>query len=266
MARRDPTDTGFGCTPGWAWSWPANRRILYNRASADPAGRPWNARKPYLFWNGKKWAGGDVPDYKPEILPSEGVAPFIMNADGVGHLFALGGMAEGPFPEHYEPFESPLARNPLNSRILSNPAARLYPGDKERLGAPAEFPHVATTYRLTEHFHFWSKHGLIPAVLQPEPFVEIGEALAQQKGIRNGDKIVVRSKRGEIRVKAMVTKRIHPLRVDGKEVHTVGLPLHWGYEGLTKPGYLVNTLTPFVADANIQTPEFKAFLVDIQKA
>jgi formate dehydrogenase major subunit len=266
MARRDPTDVGLGATPGWAWSWPANRRILYNRASADVAGRPWNPKRTLMAWNGKKWSGGDVPDMRPEAAPSEHVAPFIMNPDGVGHLFALAGMAEGPFPEHYEPFESPLAANPLHGKVLPNPAARLYPADRARLGAATEFPHVATTYRLTEHFHFWTKHGKIPAVLQPEAFVEIGEALAKEKGIRNGDRVIVRSKRGEIRTKAMVTKRIRPLRVDGKDVHTIGIPLHWGYEGLTKPGYLINTLTPFVGDANIQTPEFKAFLVDIRKA
>ena len=193
--------------------------------------------------------------------------PFIMNADGVGQLFALGGMAEGPFPEHYEPFETPLDEEPaLAQRRLSNPAARVYPGDKERFGTAKDFPFVATTYRVTEHFHFWTKHTRIAAVLQPEAFVEIGEALAKLRGIRNGDLVVVRSKRGQIKVKAVVTKRIQPLQIEGKEVHTVGLPLHWGFEGLTKKSYLVNTLTPFVGDANIQTPEFKAFLVDVEKA
>jgi formate dehydrogenase major subunit len=266
MTRRDNTDpSGLGCTPGWAWAWPANRRILYNRAAADPAGKPWSARRPYVLWNGKKWVGNDVPDYKPDAAPAEGLSPFIMNPDGVGHLFALGGMAEGPFPEHYEPFESPLAKNPFG-KSLANPAARLYAKDKERLGTPAEFPLVATTYRLTEHFHFWSKHTHIAAVLQPEAFVEIGEALASERDIKSGDRVVVSSRRGEIRLKALVTKRIRTLMVDGKPVHTVGLPLHWGYEGLTKPGYLINTLTPFVGDANIQTPEFKAFLVNIKKA
>ena len=125
---------------------------------------------------------------------------------------------------------------------------------------------MATTYRLTEHFHFWTKHTRIAAVLQPEAFVEIGEELAKLRGIKNGDRVVVKSKRGVIKVKALVTKRIHALKIEGQEVHTVGLPIHWGFEGLTKPGYLTNTLTPFIGDANIQTPEFKAFLVDVQKA
>jgi formate dehydrogenase major subunit len=266
MARRDPADpSGLGCTPGWAWSWPANRRILYNRAAADPAGKPWSARRAYLSWNGKKWVGPDIPDYKADVAPGEGMAPFIMNPDGLGHLFAPTGMVDGPFPEHYEPFESPLAKNPFG-RSLSNPAARLYAKDKERLGTPAQFPFVATTYRLTEHFHFWSKHTRIAAVLQPEAFVEIGEALARERGINNGDRVIVSSQRGHISAKALVTKRIRALTIEGKPVHTVGIPIHWGFAGLTRPSHLINTLTPFVGDANIQTPEFKAFLVDVRKA
>ena len=267
MARRDAADpSGLGNTLGWAWSWPANRRILYNRASADPSGAPWDPRRRYVYWTGKRWDGADVPDIRPDAAPGENVFPFIMNPDGVGHLFALGGMVEGPFPEHYEPFETPLSQNPLSPRSLSNPAARIFPGDRERLGTAPDVPFVATTYRLTEHFHFWTKHARIPAVLQPEAFVEIGEDLARLRQIRNGDLVLVRSKRGQIKVKALVTKRIRPLSVEGKEVHTVGLPFHWGFEGLTRPGFLTNSLTPFVGDANIQTPEFKAFLVDVRRA
>jgi len=266
MARRDASDpSGLGATGNWAWSWPANRRILYNRASADTSGKPWDPNRKYVFWNGKKWTGADVPDIKPDAAPDGGMEPFIMNAEGVGRLFAVG-MAEGPFPTHYEPFETPLEKNPLSPKALSNPAARVFKGDRDKLGTAKDFPFVATTYRLTEHFHFWTKQAAIPSILQPEPFCEIGEALAGQRGIRNGDLVVVRSKRGQIKLKAMVTKRIQPLKVEGKEVHTVGIPFHWGYEGLTKKGYLVNTLTPSVGDANIQTPEFKAFLVDVQKA
>jgi formate dehydrogenase major subunit len=134
------------------------------------------------------------------------------------------------------------------------------------MGKPPEFPFVATSYRLTEHFHFWTKHAAIPSLLQPEQFVEIGEGLAELRGIKNGDLVVVRSKRSEIRVRALVTKRIGPLMIESKEIHTVGIPIHWGFRGLTKPGYLINALTPFVGDANVQTPVFKAFLVDIRKA
>jgi formate dehydrogenase major subunit len=266
MARRDAADpSGLGATGGWAWSWPANRRILYNRASADPAGKPWDPSRKYLFWTGKKWAGNDVPDMRPDAAPEEGVNPFIMNPEGVARLWAPA-MTDGPFPEHYEPFETPLEKNPLAPRSLSNPVARIYPSDRERLGTAKDFPIVATTYRLTEHFHFWTKHVQSEAVLQPEPFMEMGEALASQRGIKNGDMVVVKSKRGQIKLKAVVTKRIRPLTIEGKEVHTVGIPIHWGFDGLTRKGHLVNTLTPFVGDANIQTPEFKAFLVDVQKA
>jgi len=266
MARRDASDpSGLGSTPGWSWAWPANRRILYNRASADPAGRPWDQSRSCIYWNGKRWVGNDIPDYRPDAAPTEGVSPFVMNADGVGHLFALGYLADGPFPEHYEPFETPLERNPL-SAALSNPVARVFESDRHKLGTAREFPVVATTYRLTEHFHFWTKHARISAVLQPEPFLEMGEELARHKGIRSGDRVMIRSRRGRIILRAVVTKRIRALRIQGRQVHTIGIPLHWGYEGLTKPGYLVNTLTPSVGDANIQTPEYKAFLVDVQKA
>jgi formate dehydrogenase major subunit len=266
MARRDPSDpSGLGATLGWAWSWPANRRILYNRASSDPAGKPWDPNRRYLSWTGKRWAGADIPDYRPDAAPDEGVNPFIMNAEGVARLWAPA-MVDGPFPEHYEPFETPIDTNPMHEKVVSNPVARVFPSDRERFGTSKDFPYVATTYRLTEHFHYWTKHTRIAAVLQPEAFVEISEALARKKGIRKGDRVVVKSKRGQIVARAVVSKRIPTLKVAGREVETVGIPLHWGFEGLTRPGYLVNTLTPYVGDANIQTPEYKAFLVNIEKA
>jgi formate dehydrogenase major subunit len=269
MARRDTADpSGLGVTPGWAWSWPANRRVLYNRASCDPAGKPWDPRRALVKWDGAKWVGADVPDYKPDVAPEEGMSPFIMNPEGVGRLFAIDKMVEGPFPEHYEPFESPIAANPLHKQEVAktNPGARIYAGDRKNLGTPEEYPYAATTYRLTEHFHYWTKHTQIGATLQPEQFVEIGEALAKEKGIRPGDRVKVWSKRGQIFAKAVVTKRIQPMKVAGKVVHTVGIPIHWGFEGVAKPGYLANTLTPFVGDANVQTPEFKAFLVNVERA
>ena len=265
MARRDAADPrDQGITPGWAWAWPANRRILYNRASADPAGKAWNPAKPIIEWNGSRWTGIDVPDYGPTIAPSEGVGPFIMNDEGLGRLFARGMMAEGPFPEHYEPFESPV-ENVLHPNVRTNPAARIYPDDKAALGTSADFPYVATTYRLTEHFHYWTKHALINAILQPEQFVEIGEALATEKGIAQGGWVCVASKRGAIVCKAYVTKRIKPMTVDGKPAHVIGVPLHWGFTGQTLKGYPANVLTPSVGDANTQTPEYKAFLVNVEK-
>jgi formate dehydrogenase major subunit len=269
MARRDNADPfGNGQTLNWAWAWPANRRILYNRASADPAGKPWNAKHKLVWWNGTAWTGSDVPDFKADSNPVDGMGPFIMNPEGVARFFALDKMTEGPFPEHYEPFETPIDTNPMNTnpKAISNPAARVFKGDMEVFGKAKDFPYAATSYRLTEHFHYWTKHCQINAVLQPEQFVEIGEELAAEKGITAGDKIKVRSNRGQIIAVAVVTKRLRAMMADGKKIHHVGIPIHWGFKGMTKPGYIANTLTPFVGDANTQTPEFKSFLVNIEKA
>ena len=264
MARRDASDPReAGIAPNWAWAWPANRRILYNRASADPSGKPWNPAKSIIEWNGSKWVGLDVPDYTA-AAPSENVGPFIMNGEGLGRLFALDQLVEGPFPEHYEPFESP-SENVLHPKVHSNPAARVFPDDRAGFGTSAEFPYVGTTYRLTEQFHFWTKHALINAILQPEEFVEIGEALAKEKGIEQAGWVRVSCKRGSMVCKAYVTKRIKPMTVDGKPTHVIGVPLHWGFTGQARKGYGANTLTPSVGDANTQTPEFKAFLVNVEK-
>jgi formate dehydrogenase major subunit len=270
MARRDNSDpTGIGQTLNWAWAWPANRRVLYNRASCDRTGKPYNPNRQLIDWNGSAWGGADVPDFPAGENPAGGMGPFIMNPEGVARFFARSGMAEGPFPEHYEPFETPLGYNPLNPhqpQATNNPAARVFPDDREAFGKAAQFPHVATTYRLTEHFHFWTKHARLNSILQPQQFVEIGEALAKEIGIATGERVKVSSNRGYIKAVAMVTKRIRPLTVDGKVLHTVGVPLHWGFMGVAKPGFLANTLTPSVGDANSQTPEFKAFLVKVEKA
>ncbi len=268
-ARRDTADpTGLGVFPGWGFAWPANRRILYNRASADAHGKPWDPSRRYLAWNGSSWAGGaDVPDMRPDAAPDQGVGAFIMNPEGVARLHAVG-MNEGPFPEHYEPFETPVGVNlmcPTNPKAVSNPAARVFKGDLEAFGKKEEFPYAATTYRLTEHFHFWTKHARSNAITQPAPFVEIGEELAKEKGIKQGDTVKVRSNRGEVVAKCVVTRRMKALQVNGKPVHHVGIPIHWGFKGVTQNGYLANALTPFVGDANSQTPEFKAFLVNIEK-
>jgi len=272
MARRDNSDPWqIGQTLNWAWSWPANRRILYNAASSQPNGKPWDAKRKLVQWNGKAWGGADVPDIRPDANPEDEnrVQPFIMTAEGVARMFAPTGMAEGPLPEHYEPFESPLKNNPMhpnNPLARANPAARVFKGDMEAFGKPSEFPYVATSYRLTEHFHYWTKNVMTSAIIQPQQFVEIGEELAKAKGIKNGDQVKVSSNRGFIKAVAVVTKRIPQLDVDGQKVDTVGLPNHWGFVGVAKPGYLVNTLTPFVGDANTQTPEYKSFTVNIEKA
>jgi formate dehydrogenase major subunit len=173
-------------------------------------------------------------------------------------------MRDGPFPEHYEPFESPVA-NALHPKVGPSPVARVFKGDMEVFGKPQDFPYIATTYRLTEHFHFWSKHVQINAVLQPQEFVELGEELAREKGIAGGDMVEVRSNRGRVRAVAVVTRRIKALTVDGKKLHIVGVPLHWGFTGAARKGFGANQLTPYVGDANIETPEYKAFLVDVKK-
>ena len=269
-ARRDNSDpSGLGQTLNWGFAWPANRRILYNRASCNLAGRPWDPSRLVIEWNGSKWVGNDIPDMRPDARPEEMVMPFIMQQEGVGRLFALGKMKDGPFPEHYEPFESPLAKNPMhpdNPETKCNPAVRIFMGDLDAFGKPDKFPYVGTTYRLTEHYHYWTKHSKINAILQPEQFVEIGEELAMEKGISSGSQVTVSSNRGFIKAVAVVTKRIKALDVDGRKVHTVGIPIHWGFMGVAKNGYLTNTLTPYVGDATAQTPEFKAFLVNIEKA
>lgn len=269
MARRDNSDpTGIGNTLNWAWAWPANRRVLYNRASADLQGKPFNPRRKLVEWNGKSWGGADVPDFGAALAPETGAGPFIMNPEGVARFFARRAMNEGPFPTHYEPFDTPLGYNPMypdNAKATSSPAARVFANIWETFGKADEFPHVGTTYRLTEHFHYWTKHALVNAITQPEQFVEIGEALAEQLGIKAGDRVQVSSKRGYIKAVAVVTKRMKAMKIEGRDIHHVGIPIHWGFKGLTKPGFLANTLTPFVGDGNTNTPEFKTFLVKVEK-
>jgi len=272
MSRRDNADPwGIGQTLNWAWAWPANRRILYNAASCAPNGKPWDPKRRLMMWDGKAWIGADIPDIKPDANPNDPnrIEPFIMTAEGVARLFAPTGMAEGPLPEHYEPVESPLPSNPFhpgNPKVRFNPAARVFKDDLASFGTAQDFPYVGTTYRLTEHFHYWTKHVLTSAIIQPEQFVEIGEQLAQAKGIANGDWVKVSSKRGYLKCIALVSKRIPQFDVEGRKIDMVGLPNHWGFIGIAKTGYLVNTLTPFVGDANTQTPEYKAFIVNIEKA
>jgi formate dehydrogenase major subunit len=263
MARRDNTDPDeTGIYPRWTFSWPANRRILYNRASCDLSGKPWDPSRKIIEWNGDKWTGYDVPDVPPTAKPDV-MMPFIMNAEGVARLWVRGLMRDGPFPSHYEPFESPV-ENVVAPKLRGNPAARVFKGDMEQFGSVKDFPYVGTSYRLTEHFHFWTKHVWVNAVLQPEFFVEISEVLAKEKGITPGSWVRVWSNRGAVKAKAVVTKRLRPLICDGKTVHVIGVPLHWGFTGVARKGFGPNSLTPFVGDANVETPEFKAYLIDIE--
>jgi formate dehydrogenase major subunit len=250
---------------GWGFSWPANRRVMYNRASADAEGQPWDPLRAGIAWNGHQWVG-DVPDIKPDSPPGT-YGAFIMMPEGVARLFA-GTFNDGPFPEHYEPMEAPVD-NVLHPAVTSNPVSHRFTTDKDVYGTKEEFPIVCTTYRLTEHFHYWTQHqeaGLLNEI-QPGFFVEIPEALAEQKGIANGSQVKVVSARGEIRGVAMVTRRLRPLKIDGKEMWQIGFPIHWGYAG--EPGHtgpLANLLTPSAMDPNTWTPEYKAFLVRLEKA
>ncbi len=268
----DPTGMGFFAN--WAWSWPLNRRVMYNRASADLDGKPWDPTRPGITWDGSKWVG-DVPDYPATMDPHDPASwlPFIMNGEGVGRLFS-NSMIDGPFPEHYEPVESPVA-NPLHPSNSASPVAFLYDqaaGRPNRFGDAKEFPYIATSYRLTEHEHYVTQHVPHLVQLQPKAFVEIPYELANEKGIKNGEQVRVSSKRGKLEVAALVTKRLGALTVAGQKVYQIGIPIHWGYVGLSAdsdPGkgryWLANALTPFVGDANARTPEFKAFLVNVEK-
>lgn len=267
MDRRDNTVSGTSVTPNWAFAWPANRRILYNRASCDPSGKPWDPSRVLIEWNGERWVGPDVPDFSAESAPSAGMNPFIMNEEGVGRLFCARKLVDGPFPEHYEPVESPIGTNPLHPDVVQTPALRLFDSVKDRIGTHEDYPYVGTTYRLVEHFQFWTKAVKLLMIAQPEQFVEISEELAKEKRIKKGDWVKISTKRGYVKARAVVTKRIVPLQINGKTVHQVGLPLHGGWENVSgRKQYLINTLTPFVGDCNTQTPEYKTFLVNIEKA
>jgi formate dehydrogenase major subunit len=279
---------------GWAFAWPANRRVMYNRASADPAGRPWpkEARlarrygtpgaRGYVYWDpaAKKWAGLDVPDFAPAKPPTaaanpkgvgletqDGASPFIMNADGKGWLFAPVGLKDGPLPTHYEPWESPV-HNAVY-RQQSNPVAITWnvPGNTYAPVGSPDFPHVCSTYRLTEHHLSGVMTRWLPwlAELMPELFCEISPELAAEISVANTGWVRVTTPRGSVRAKALVTRRIRPLTVLGKRLHLVGLPWHWGYKGVAT-GDVVNDLAALVGDPNVSIHEAKVFVCRIEKA
>jgi formate dehydrogenase-N alpha subunit len=274
IQRRGTEDpSGLGIYPNWAWSWPANRRVLYNRASCDVDGKPWDPTRRQVWWDEAKqtWAGVDVPDFKVDSAPKDHMGPFIMNPEGIGRLFVpLSGMADGPFPEHYEPFESPLV-NPLHPKQSGNPIAKSYKTDMDKYAQTGqEYNVICTTYRLTEHYHYWTKNNPMNVQLVPEPFVEVPAQLADRMGIRGGEKVKVTSARAHYIAKAMVTRRIRPMKIDGKETFQIGIPIHWGFRGIAEDEgktarTLTNQLTPTVIDPNAFTPEFKGFLVKIEK-
>ncbi|SMC21625.1 formate dehydrogenase alpha subunit [Desulfacinum hydrothermale DSM 13146] len=282
MARRDNRDTsGIGLYSNWSWCWPVNRRILYNRASVDLMGRPWNPKKPVIAFAGevqdgkyvtKKWVG-DVPDggwypmMNPDGTPrSDTKYPFIMKPHGFGAVFGPG-RGDGPFPEHYEPIECPVEKNLFSSQF-TNPVAAVYRTQKDVYKTcNPRYPFVCTTYRVTEHWQTGVLTRWQPWLLEAEPqlFVEMSEELARLRGIQNGEKVIVESPRGKVEAVAMVTKRFRPFMVQGQEIHQVGLPWHYGWVWPPDGGDSANLLTPSAGDPNTRIPETKAFMVNVRK-
>jgi len=280
-ASKQPDPPGQpGAHLNWGFAWPANRRLMYNRASADPSGKPWSERKKWVWWDGAKWTGYDVPDFAGTKAPTAAAKPggigldahsgtdaFIMKADGVAWLYVPSGLVDGPLPTQYEPAESPI-HNPLYKQ-QSSPVLKYWKDAANPLSSVADpkFPHVMTTYRLTEHYLSGAMSRWLPwlSELMPEVFVEISPELAEEKGIRNLDWVRVSSPRGQVRAKALVTRRLRPLQIDGRTIHQVGMPWHWGYEGLVT-GDVVNELTALVGDPNVTIHEGKAFVCNIERA
>ena len=269
--RRDPKQTPMqakiGLYPNWSWCWPVNRRILYNRASVDLNGKPFNPDKAVIEWKNGKWIG-DVPDGGwPPMATGKGKYPFIMQQHGLGHLFGPG-RQDGPFPEHYEPVETPVKSN-LFSKQLSSPVYKYTDSDMDVLAKAADpkFPIVLTTYSLTEHWCGGGETRNVPNLLEAEPqlYVEMSPELAKEKGVKNGEVIIVESIRGKVQAVAMVTVRMRPLKVHGRIIHEIGMPYCFGW---TTPGCgdSTNRLTPSVGDPNTTIPEYKASCVNIYKA
>jgi formate dehydrogenase major subunit len=285
-ARRKPGREQNWIAPEWGWAWPANRRILYNRASADPEGRPWSERKALVWWDADegKWTGHDVPDFVPDKAPGyrppddargpeahSGTDPFIMQADGKAWLYAPAGLVDGPLPAHYEPQDSPLAnplyaqqRNPVRQvTTFAHPDNRFQPSN----GSPGSdvFPYVATTYRLTEHHTAGGMSRWLPYLseLQPEFFCEVSPELAAERGLSHLGWATIVTARGAVEARVLVTPRIPALTVDGRRLHQVGLPYHWGWAGYST-GDSANDLVEISLDPNVHIQETKAFACDIR--
>ena len=266
---------------GWGFAWPSDRRVIYNRCSARPDGRPWSNRKALVWWDAEKreWTGHDVADFKndkaPDYVPPDGAtgdaalsgtAPFILHPDGVGWIWVASGLKDGPLPTHYEPLESPFT-NPLYPGRSVNPAAKkLERPDNPYASSPdSRFPYVLTTYRLTEHHTAGGMTRTLShlAELQPELFCELSPQLAVELAIRHGDWITVTTPRATVEARAMVTERVRPLMIDGQQVHYVGLPYHWGFRGLVK-GDVVNDLLAISEEPNVRIMETKALLCNVR--
>ena len=283
-ARRKPGSAQNWIAPEWGWAWPANRRILYNRASADPDGKPWSEAKALVWWDAEagRWTGHDVPDFPatrpPSYRPPEGatgvdaisgIDPFIMQGDGKAWLFAPAGLADGPLPAHYEPQESPFAnplyrqqRNPVRE-VIKHPLNPLQPSGSEP-GSDV-FPYVATTYRLTEHHTAGGMSRTLPylAELQPEFFCEVSPELAAERGLEHTGWATIITARAAVEARVLVTSRLRPLTVGGRRMHQVGLPYHWGPNGLVT-GDAANELAAVALDPNAHIQEVKAMACDIR--
>jgi formate dehydrogenase major subunit len=283
-ARRRPAREQSWIAPEWAWAWPANRRVLYNRASADPDGRPWSERKRLIWWDAahRRWTGPDVPDFEPDkppdhVPPDDAFGPaalsgtdaFIMQGDGRGWLYVPGGLVDGPLPAHYEPQDSPVS-NPLY-RQQRNPVRRTFDHPQNRYHPPAGtpgddvFPFVLTTYRLTEHFTAggmsrWSSHL---SELQPEAFCEVSPELAAERGLEHAGWATIVTARNAIEARVLVTARMAPLHLDGRVVHQIGIPYHWGVNGLAV-GDSANELTSVALEPNVHIQESKTLSADIR--
>ena len=270
--RRDPTQTpmqaAIGLYPNWSWCWPVNRRILYNRASVDLNGKPYNPKKAVIEWDGKKWVG-DVPDgpWAPQADTKNGKLAYIMTTDGYAQLYGPGRL-DGPFPEHYEPAETPVAQHPF-SKQLSSPVYKFHTSDMDKLAKAADpkYPIVLTTYSMTEHWCGGGETRNVPNLLEAEPqlYVEMSPELAKEKGIANGDGVIVESARGRVEAIAMVTVRIRPFKVMGKTVHLIGMPFAYGWT-TPKCGDSTNRLTIVACDPNTTSPDAMACGVTIRMA
>ena len=279
-ARRKPASEQTWVAPQWGWAWPMNRRLLYNRASADPLGNPWSERKKYVWWDeaANKWKGEDVPDFIDDRPPSyrpakgargkdtiSGVDPFIMQADGKGWLFAPAGLLDGPLPTHYEPQESVMPN--LFYGQQCNPGRYEFRGRDHRYHRAyhdPRYPFVLTTFRVTEHHTAGGMSRWLSwlSELQPEMFCEVSRELAAMRGLEQGGFATVRTARGEVECRVLITDRIRPLKTRGGVVHQIGLPYHWGRLGRVR-GDAANELFPFVADPNVNIPESKVCTGDI---
>jgi formate dehydrogenase major subunit len=267
-ARRKKDDpTGLGLFPQWAWCWPVNRRIIYNRASVDLKGNPRNPAKVVIKWDAeaKKWIG-DVPDGGWPPMGTEGFYPFIMKPDGVASIFGPG-LADGPFPEHYEPLECPIEKNIMSSQRI-NPVIKIFEGGPDTFATcDPKYPFVCTTYRVTEHWQSGVLTRWLPWLIEAEPqvFCEISQELAKLRGIENGEKVLVQTSRGKLEATAIVTLRLKPFVIAGQTVHQIGLPWHFGWLHPKDGGDSANLLTPTIGDPNTMIPESKAFMANVTK-